>query len=61
MRILDLAYLLFRPRRVPWVCRFSERNPEWDLHDYHYRCGGDGYPDHFRTYRCHRCGKSFTI
>jgi hypothetical protein len=40
-------------------CWFSARL--WDIHDYPVRKGGDGFPSHFYTYTCHRCGRRFGI
>jgi hypothetical protein len=42
-----------------WRCWFSARF--WDVHDYWKWAGGDGVPAHFYEYRCHGCGKRFTI
>jgi hypothetical protein len=42
------------------VCEMSEGlPPHADYHDYPDSEGG--YPDHFATLRCKRCGKEFTI
>jgi hypothetical protein len=41
------------------TCEFSRRH--FDVHDYHKDKGGDGYPSHFYTYKCPKCGKEFEI
>ena len=41
------------------ICWFSKEF--WDTHDYYKSKGGDGYPSHFYTYRCHVCGEKFII
>lgn len=41
------------------TCRLSEGRR--DVHDYHVSKGGDGRPEHFRSYKCTKCGKRFQI
>lgn len=42
------------------ICEMSIGLPRYaDYHDY--RDDIDGYPDHFSTLKCKRCGKEFTI
>jgi len=41
------------------ICWFSEKF--FDIHDYPENKGGDGYPRHFSSYNCTKCGKEFTI
>ena len=41
------------------LCEFSKRY--FDIHDYPRSKGGDGIPDHFKTYRCPYCKKEFKI
>ena len=52
-------YIIRKYPPLPWVCWFSKRF--WDIHDYPVEMGGDGCPQHFYTYTCHRCGKGFGI
>ena len=59
--LLDWIRAYCLPRRVPFVCEFSERHPNWDIHDYPVAAGGDGTPTHFYTYHCWNCGKAFGI
>jgi len=57
---------LFRGRKTvrgvqTWVCMTSDAfDTQWP-HDYKLHRGGDGYPDHFHTFTCPRCGREFTI
>ena len=41
------------------ICRASKGCI--DFHDYHVYKGGDGHPSHFYNYKCHKCGKVFSI
>lgn len=41
------------------TCWFSAHF--FEVHDYHEKKGGDGYPMHFYNYTCSRCGKEFFI
>ena len=41
------------------VCEMSAGRGLADYHEY--EDGDIGYPDHFVTHRCRRCGKGFTI
>lgn len=41
------------------ICWFSRNF--FDIHDYQINAGGDGMPSHFHKYKCHKCGKEFTI
>ena len=61
MSLSDWMRFFFKPRSMPFVCKFSARNPEHDIHDYHIQAGGDGYPSHMYEYTCHNCGKKFGI
>ena len=61
MSFRDWIRFFFKPRRVPFVCEFSGRNPNHDIHDYPVSAGGDGHPDPFHTYTCHACGEEFGI
>ena len=61
MVVTDWLKAFFLPRRVPFVCDFSARHPNHDIHDYHVTAGGDGTPTHFYWYTCWNCGKEFYI
>jgi len=52
---MSKMFILF----LRFICWFSDKF--FDIHDYYKEYGGDGIPSHFYVYKCHSCGKEFTI
>jgi transposase-like protein len=58
-RLYKYLRLCFGFATLQEICDASRGDKEW--HDYPKHKGGDGIMTYFYRYKCHNCGKRFTI